>query len=337
MRLIHIRLRDIAAVIAMMPAMITGSPGQIVAVALNPAVDRVLEVPGLRPGAHQVARLLARYQGGKAVNVAKGLAGLGVPCTLTGLLGRDEYEYYTQDLQRFNVRMAMVRVAGQTRENITLVDPTAHNETHLRDRGFVVSAEELTGLRSTLTDLAQPGTVFVYSGSLPLGIGPEELTDLLRICRQAGADLAIDTSGPALAAAVSASAWLIKPNREELEELLQLRLPTAEALLAAGRDLARRIPLVLVSDGANGAYLFTGQDAWHARCPVTPSHVASTVGCGDALLAGFLAGLHKSLDYAAALKLAVAAAAGTALSLTTLFQREQVSALLNHAQVEKIQ
>lgn len=316
--------------------MTNASARPIVAVALNPAVDRVLEVPRLTLGAHQVSNLLARYLGGKAVNLAKDLALLDVPCVLTGLVGRAEFDYYAQDLRRFGVGMEMMPVAGQTRENITLVDPVARSETHLRDRGFTISRDELAAFRSKLASLAQPGTIFVYSGSLPRGIGPAELADLLGICRQAGADLAVDTSGAALAATLDASPWLIKPNREELEELLGRRVPTTEDLLAAGRDLASRIGLVLVSCGAGGAYLFAGKSAWHACCEIPANRIASTVGCGDALLAGFLAGLHKGLEYPGALGLAVATAAGTALSLTTLFERQQVEALLSQAEVIQV-
>ncbi len=310
----------------------TTAPDRIIAVALNPAIDRVIEVPNLAIGAHQVARLLSRDPAGKAVNLAKGLALLEVPSVLTGLVGAAESDYYARDAAAYGVPMQMLPVAGHTRENITLIDPAGRTETHLRDRGFVVQPGELAALRRGLAGMAGPDATFVFSGSLPEGIAPAEFADLLAICRQGGARLAVDVSGPALAVAVEADPWLIKPNRQELQDLLGRRLPATGDLLAAGADLARRVDQVLVSCGPDGAYLFSAGAAWHGRCDVAADRIASTVGCGDALLAGFLAGLHKGLDLPGALRLALAAAAATAMSPTALFDRKAMDAMRPRAE-----
>jgi fructose-1-phosphate kinase PfkB-like protein len=154
------------------------------------------------------------------VNVAKALSLLGVPCILTGLVGQGEFDFFASGAARLDVEMAMVRVAGQTRENITLVDPLSRRETHVRDQGFAVTSEELDRMRAKLAELAGDGTVFVFSGSLPRGIGAGEFADLLGVCRKAGGRLAVDASGAGLSAAAELQPWLIKPNREELEDLL---------------------------------------------------------------------------------------------------------------------
>ncbi len=309
------------------------APDRIIAVALNPAIDRVIEVPHLAIGAHQVARLLTRNPAGKAVNLAKGLALLGVPSILTGLVGEGEIDYYARDAAAYGIPMQMLPVTGHTRENITLIDPVGRTETHLRDRGFVVRPDELGNLRRRLIELAGPDATFVFGGALPQGITPEEVADLLKICRGTGSRLAVDASGPALSAAVDIRPWLIKPNRQEFQDLLGRNLPTTADLLAAGKDLAHRIDLTLLSCGEDGAYLFAADAAWHGRCDVPAHRIASTVGCGDALLAGLLASLHRGLDLPGALKLAVAAAAATALSPTALFDRENVDAMLPLAEV----
>jgi 1-phosphofructokinase len=309
---------------------------RIIAVAMNPAIDRVLEVPRLTLGAHQVARLLTCYPGGKAVNVAKGLSLLGVPCVLAGFVGRHEHEYFARDAATYRIRMEMLPVAGSTRQNVTLVDPVAHSETHLRDEGFTVSASELDSLHHRLAGLAGPDAVLVFSGSLPPGCAPETFQDLLAICRGTGVQLAIDVSGPALATAVSAGCWLIKPNQQELEELIGHNVHTTQELIAAGLGLAGRIELVLVSCGAAGAYLFARNGAHHGRCEVAPDQIINTVGCGDALLAGFLAGLHRQLDHAESLRLAVAAAAAAAVSLTPQFDRTRMEALQEQAEVTEL-
>ena len=309
---------------------------RIVAVALNPAIDRVLEVPGLAIGAHQVARLLARDSAGKGVNVAKGLSLLGVPCVLTGLIGQGEFDFFADGAARVGVRMAMVRVPGQTRENITLVDPLARRETHIRDQGFTVTGLQLDALRASLAELAGDGTVFAFSGSLPPGIGAGEFADLLDACRKGGARLAVDASGIGLSVAAGARPWLIKPNREELEELLGRKLHGDEELLTAGRELAQRVETVLVSCGEQGAYLFAGTQAWHGTCQVPPGQLASTVGCGDALLSGFLAGCYKNLAMPEALRLAVAAAAATAVSVTALFEPGRIETMAATASVRGV-
>lgn len=316
--------------------MIDTSIQRIVAVALNPAIDRVVEAANLAIGAHQVIRTLGRHAGGKAVNVARALSLLEVPSVLTGLVGLGEREFFGRNLEGGRVEMRLVPVAGQTRENITLVDPATRVETHLRDRGFEVSAGEQATLRKELASLAGPGVLFVFSGSLPPGITPADQAEMLAACRQAGGRVAVDLSGPALPPAVAAQPWLIKPNRQELGELLGGPLQDREALLAGGRRLAQSVPIVLTSDGAAGAYLLTSAGTWHGRCPLPPERVISTVGCGDTLLAGLLAGFYRKMSMPESLRLAVAAAAATAANLAATFEAGQVERLLPQAEVRPI-
>lgn len=315
----------------------TLSLDRIVAVALNPAIDRILEVPRLTIGAHQQIRLLGRSAAGKAVNVARALSVLEVPAVLTGLVGREEQGAFSRDLQGTQVEMRMLPVAGQTRENITLVDPATKTETHLRDRGFDVSADELAAMKAELRALAGPGTAFVFSGSLPPGITPADQAEMVRICRSGGGEVAVDASGPALAAAVEAGPWLIKPNRQELEELLGRTLAGRAGLLAAGRQLARTIPLVLVSCGAEGAYLFTSDEVLHGWCEVPAEQLVSTVGCGDALLTGFVAGVYKNMALPESLRLGLAAATATATNLAASFERERFDQFLPKVGIAAIQ
>jgi len=174
----------------------------------------------------------------------------------------------------------------------------------------------------------------VFSGSLPPGVSPARQAEMIGLCRSAGSEAAVDGSGPALAAAVRAEPWLIKPNRHEFEELLGRALTGTEDLLEAGRRMARSIPLVLVSCGAEGAYLFASGEAWHGRCEVPAQRIVSTVGCGDTLLAGFLAGCYRNVSITESLRLAVAAAGATAMNLSATFTREQFEEMMAKVEVE---
>ncbi len=303
--------------------------GSIITVGLNPAIDRVMEVPRLRLGAHQVGRVVRRAAAGKSVNVSRVLAALEVPSIVTGFIGsqtRSEFDALFQDPRMRNELFAL---DGRTRENITLVDPAARQETHIRDRGLAVDARSLQRLAAKLRLMARPGGIVVFSGSLPPGAGGEDLADLIHTCRQSGARVAVDTSGEALAAAVARGLWLIKPNAAELAELVRRELPDLPARLAAARRLLGRVELVCLTAGADGAYLFSPEGAWHARAPVDPARVRNTVGCGDVLLGAFIAAVWSGRALPDALAAAVATATAAACT--------DVTAEFDPAVVEELQ
>ncbi len=130
----------------------------------------------------------------------------------------------------------------------------------------------------------------------------EPTVDLVRTCHRRGARIAVDTHGPALQSIVEAGLpWLISPNVEELCGLLGFAVEDTPAALAqAGRGLLNRMDMVLISRGEKGALIVAQDGAWTGRC-ATRGEVLSTVGCGDYLLAGFLAGWAEPADPAAAL------------------------------------
>jgi len=261
----------------------------IVAVALNPAFDRILHVPGLRVGGHQRGRLLSIQPAGKAVNVARLLAMLGTPCILTGFVGEADRGRFERSFAKTLVRVEMFEGHGLTRENITLVDPERGTETHVRDVGFELTPDDLERLAKKLTILAARGAYVVFAGSLPPGMDAAAFGRLLDIAKKKGAFVAVDSSGAGLEAVRQAQdLWLIKPNREELAELVGRPVETDADLRAAASSLVDRIRHVVVTLGAEGAYLFDRQGAWRARPNVPDQPVIKTVGSGDALLAGFV-------------------------------------------------
>jgi len=261
----------------------------IVAVALNPTFDRTFHVPDLEIGAHQRGRLVSIQPAGKAVNVARLLATLGTPVILTGFVGEGDRDRFERSFEKMPVRVEMFEGRGPTRENITLVDPKRGVETHVRDLGFELSAEDLERLSKKLAILSSRGSYVVFAGSLPPGLGADAFADLLEISAKKGASVAVDSSGPGLEAVRrAASLWLVKPNREELAEIAGRPVETEADLLAAAQHLGRRVRYVVVTLGAEGAYLVCRDGVWRARPSVDPDAVLKTVGSGDALMAGFV-------------------------------------------------
>ncbi|MCD4826003.1 MAG: 1-phosphofructokinase family hexose kinase [Phycisphaerae bacterium] len=289
---------------------------QIITVTLNPAVDRVIEVENLSAGGHLPARTLGQSPGGKGVNVSRVLAAMGVASTAMGFLGRDNRSLFDPLAKDGIIRDAFITLPGRTRENITITDPAGGDELHMRDKGLAVGLADLRELTEQLRAFIEPGDVVIFSGSLPPGIEADDFTDLLRSAIDAGARVAADTSGPALKAASRQKLWLIKPNVAELAEMVGRELPTVDEQLKAARGLAQRIENVLLSAGADGAYLITKNATVHAAAVLETAAILNTVGCGDTLLGAFVAALSSDQSPAEALVTGVAAAAASAANKT---------------------
>jgi len=288
-------------------------PATIITVTLNPAIDRVIEVDGFAVGTHQVGRELLRVPAGKGVNVSRVLAAMDVPSTATGFLGVENFAAY-QPLFGGLITDAFVRLPGRTRENITITDRRTRQDTHIRDVGLSVDAAAMDRLKDTLCRLAAPESLFIFSGSLPPGVTPGAFAELVTGCLNNGARVAVDTSGTALTAVASLPLWLAKPNTEELPQLVGRDVCDDQGQVAAARSLSVRVANVLLTCGRQGAYLFTGDVAMHAVAPLDATEIVSTVGCGDVILAAYVAGVHKGTPVTNAFSEAVAYAAACAMT-----------------------
>lgn len=262
----------------------------IVTVTFNPAIDHTVFVERLTPGTVHRATRSHRQAGGKGVNVATMLALGGTKVAVAGFLGEENTGIFEKHFRAHGLRDDFVRVAGETRTGIKIVDALADETTDLNLPGAEPTAAQCERLTATLLKHARSGVWFVLAGSLPAGVSTDYVTSLIRALRQTGAKVAVDSSGPALAAAVEAGIDLAKPNVHELAELLGRPLPDFQTALDAARELRRdKIPNLVVSLGDEGALFLTPESELMAGAP--PVKVVSTVGAGDSLLAGFLNGL----------------------------------------------
>lgn len=282
----------------------------VVTVTANPAVDQTIWIPGFRAG--QVNRVVRedRSPGGKGINVAAFLAAFGVPVRATGFLGADNAAPFSDFLTTAGIEQRFTLVEGVTRTGVKIVDDAAGETTDINFPGFTVTAAERERVGAEVAAAVTPGGWVVLAGSLPQGVEPDLYRWLTELVHAGGGLVALDTSGPALERALPAGPDLIKPNRAELEELTGRVLGSRDDVLAAARELlAAGAGLVIVSDGAAGALFARGDEAVFATPP--PVTVASTVGAGDAMVAGAVAGLRerRSLADVAALATAFSAVA----------------------------
>ncbi|MFA5865914.1 MAG: 1-phosphofructokinase family hexose kinase [Phycisphaerae bacterium] len=289
---------------------------KIIAVSLNPSIDRGIEVPGLTIGAHQVGRQLFRRPAGKAANLTHTLGILKVPTLIVGFVGKGQQDYFEQYLNSEHVSCQFFPVWGQTRENITLFDPASQIETHIRDRGFEVSSVDINHLKQNLAQFCRKDVFVVFNGSLPPGLSVEDFVGLVQICQTKGARVCVDSSGQVLRACRPLGVWMIKPNVAELSEMLETPLENPTQIIVAGNELKKNIPVVAVTMGKDGACLFSGTENFEGRINLDPNEIKNTVGCGDAFLAGFLAGVTAGKNFKESFAQALTVATAAAISLT---------------------
>lgn len=278
--------------------------GRIVTVGLSPAWDIRCLGRNLDWDRHVEIDEQVVRPAGKALNVSHALAWMGLESIAAGLWGREDYEEMQTAVARLGglIEPQMTAVAGRTRQNITVVDTLNHREMHLRRKSNLASRHSLSRLNADLSRLVRDGDTCIFAGAMPAGSLLEQTVDLVRTCHNDRIRSAVDTHGPVLQSLVEATLpWLIAPNVEELRELLDAELEdTPAGLVEAARTLLDRVGMVLISRGAEGAVIVTRDGAWTGRARKQGKSL-STVGCGDYLLAGFLAGFRETADPCAAL------------------------------------
>ena len=307
----------------------------IVTVTLNTSMDRTVEVPGFAVGGTLKGRVLRRQPAGKGINVSRCLAELGHRSIASGFVGRGELAAFIESLEPLDVTDRLVGVEGRTRDNTTYLDPIGGTETHVREEGFHIDEDDLKRLDDVLAAIVRSGDTAVFAGSVPPGAPASSLAELAGACRKRGARVVIDGSGESYRRAVSAGAHLIKPNLSELADLTGQEVVSTTDAVAAARTLLGRVGIVVASMGQDGAVCVAPDGAWHAQCPL--AEVAQTVGCGDALLAGFLAGTERALPLPECLSLAVACGAAAArCTIAGELRRTDVDELLPKVRLMRV-
>lgn len=277
----------------------------------NPSLDLTYRVGKLVHGAVQRAGEVSVEAGGKGVNVSRNLVRNGVSSRAVVPIGRAEGEKFLSLLE--GVEVVRVPISEDVRMNLSLVEDGGV-VTKINAPGPTLSEAEIEALVAETADAAKDAEWLAVCGSLPTGTDPELYARLVGVAREAGSRVAADTSGEPLRAAIAAGPDLVKPNHEELAELVGRKLENFGDVLEAAKEVrAAGVANVLVSLGPDGAMLVGEEGAFHAETP--PFVVKSTVGAGDSLLSGYLAAGgsgEKSLIAAVAWGAAAAKLPGTA-------------------------
>ncbi len=316
---------------------------QVTTLTLNPAIDQTLEVGKFEINQVNRVNTSRSNAGGKGINVASCLADWGISVTASGLLGIDNSEIFTKLFEQKNIIDGFIRCNGSTRTNIKILNKQNNETTDLNMPGLNIAKISRDRLLDRLNKL-QSGSILVLSGSLPKGCPDDFYSQIMEELAPQKLRIIVDTSGPALNSILNnklVKPFMIKPNLHELQTFVGKELKqTADIIKVAQKLNASGIENIVVSLGHEGSLFFGSENVLHATPPTIQSE--SSVGAGDAMVAGLVAAVIDGLDLEATAKLATAFAVGKlGLYGPNLPSRETINSLacsvnIHHVQANQI-
>ncbi len=297
----------------------------IYTVTFNPAIDYIVHVPNLTLGAVNRTERDMIYYGGKGINVSIILNNLGVQNTALGFIAGFTGHEIETGLKAQGISTDFIRLEeGLTRINVKI---RADKETEINGIGPDIPNYALEELMSKINHLSE-NDFLVLAGSIPNTLPTNIYERILESVSHKGVYTIVDATGDLLVNVLKYKPFLIKPNHHELEEIFQKELKTDNAVIECAEKMQEMGAVnVLVSMGGHGAILLDENGNTH-RTGVLKEKVKGTVGSGDSMVAGFIAGYLKTHDYSYALRLGTAAGNATAFS-DGLADGQTIQTLLN--------
>ena len=287
----------------------------ILTITLNPSIDRRYDVEDFEKG--KIFRT-DDYQytvGGKGLNVSKVIKTLGEEVIATGFLGGNSGSFISDGLKGMNIRDGFINISGETRSCLAIISKDGL-QTEILESGPLILEYEKNEFLNVYEKLLDEVDIICASGSLPKGINPNIYQDLIKKAKKKNKKFLLDTSGEALKLAIEAGPYLIKPNKEELEDLMGTSIDSEEALIDAGKSLINKgIENVVLSLGGGGALLFNEKHIYRVSLPKVES--INPVGSGDAMIGGMAMAISKGWDWENIIRLGAACGTANAMESET--------------------
>ena len=312
----------------------------IITVTLNPALDKTLEVPNFAQGRRHRSIDQVTMPGGKGINIARVIKRLGQPVIATGLAGGATGTRIVEALNVEAILNSFVRIRDDSRTNTAVFDPTTGSHTEINERGPSVSPAELDLFREKLLYLARGASMCVFAGSLPRGVEPDVYAELIREVKRLGVLTLLDTEGEPLRLAVRAEPDVVTPNELEAEELVGHEFNDIDDRARAVVEMTRLGPAESIMTVSDGCYAFVLESGSHTlyRVRIDEQEARSTIGSGDAFLAGYIAARYLDRPRVECLRYGVACGAESVQHFGAgLIDPAAVDRLLGEVELEHLQ
>lgn len=283
----------------------------IYTVTFNPAIDYVVELVSFNIG--EVNRTTREYMnlGGKGVNVSRVLTNLEIPNTSLGFIAGFTGEALRTGLAEMGVKTDFIKLKeGNTRINVNI---KGISETDINARGPEISDEAIEELFEKLNSLKE-GDILVLAGSIPASLPSDMYERIMSKLYGKGIKFVVDATKDLLLKSLKYEPFLIKPNNHELGEIFGIQLKNDDEIIYYARELKKKgAKNVLVSMAGDGAVLVDENNIAH-KIGTPKGKVVNSVGAGDSMVAGFLAGYLEKGDYQHALRMGTASGSASAFS-----------------------
>lgn len=304
---------------------------------LNPAVDKIFYLSQVVSCTTNRIQRQTQAVGGKGTHVSINLGSLGIENKALGFTYGETGEFIRRAMQVGGVTpMFCHHAEGESRTNYLIIEESTGSCTILAEKGTPPTAENMKELKDLMDSVLQTGDWLVLSGDASNCPDPFVYNSFIREYSKKGVRIVLDSSGETLVNALSEKPYLIKPNQDELAQIMGNRISGMEETAACAQSLYEQygIPYIAVSMGGEGSVFRTPKGVLFARPP--RAKVRNTAGCGDCFLAGLLCGLSTGLDEERTLRLATAVSAATAESpLSVGYDAQRADSFLKLVSIHK--
>lgn len=308
----------------------------ITSISLNPSIDRTLTVEAFTPGGLNRVVSSSDVAAGKGINVALTVSALGLDAECVGFMYRDSAPLFEKRLMVNSTAYDFIWMDGEARTNIKVFDQSAGVVTELNESGREIDGESLKKMTELVCAHAENSDYLILTGSLPPGCPADYYATLIDAVAGLGCRCVLDADGERLKKGLESRPFMIKPNRFELETMTGRKLESIADIRDAARHyIDQGVEVVAVSLGADGAIILRDEDALYA--PKLNIEVKSTVGAGDSMVAGLIAGFMAENDLEETFRMGMACA--TARCMTEgyrIVDRTVYRAVMDMVKIERI-
>lgn len=308
----------------------------ILAITMNPAIDKVYSVNDYKIGGVFRPDSMTATAGGKGLNVARVSSILGEKVMATGLIGGSTGAFIDREVREQGIDSRFVSINGESRICIAVMDRKNNTSTEVLEPGPTVSEKDCSLFLEHYDRLLDSCNIVTASGSLPVGVPEDFYYTLIHMAKNKGKRFILDTSGISFKRGILGLPFMIKPNQEEIEKVLNKGLDSMSDKVRALLEFKEQgIELPCMTLGKNGAIAVLDKEVYHFYGP--PIDVVNTIGSGDSFIAGCAVSLARGLDKIDVIKMGIACGmANTQFFKTGIVSIELVNKFLNVIKYESM-